>query len=121
MTDIKLLPLPNCGSGFYEDNVWHDTFSKHQMEAYARANVEASTKCYRHMLCQSQDDVMKLREQLEWTVRQNDGLLNEGREYAARAGRMAGALRKIAALKVREYDDAVGIADETLDQEKGIG
>ncbi len=40
MSEVKLLPLPNSGSGFYEDNVWHDTFSKSQMVSYARANVE---------------------------------------------------------------------------------
>lgn len=38
-SNVELLPLPNSGSGFYEDNVWHDTFSKRQMEAYAHANM----------------------------------------------------------------------------------
>lgn len=43
-------------------------------------------------------EIEALREALDWTVQQNDELLNEGRELTARAERLAEALREM-----REY------------------
>ena len=69
MTDIKLLPLPEWMAVHVipDDGLKFDrpVYLKDRMEDYARANVEAGSKYYRDMLCQSQDDVMKLRDEAE--------------------------------------------------------
>lgn len=87
MTDIELLPLPNSGSGFYEDNVWHDAFSKRQMEAYARANVAHATEplkaeierlravrdSFQRVGIAAQARAERLAEEIDWIKSQPEG------------------------------------------------
>src|SRR5690606_9351055 len=119
-TDVKLLPLPNSGSGFYEDNVWHDTFSKRQMGSYARSNMEP---------------LSAENERLRAEAAKRDGIdpwavLLRAQEAEARAERLAEALRlalkwaevlptgePLRAESVRDLDNARA----ALDQEGGKG
>lgn len=68
--DVELLPLPEDVRAWLSSvrKVNNNGSAEHVelwFQSYARANVEASTKYYRDMLCQSQDDVMKLSAETE--------------------------------------------------------
>lgn len=69
-SNVELLPLPEDVRAWLSSmrKVNNDGSAEHVelwFQSYARANVEASTKYYRDMLCQSQDDVMKLSAETE--------------------------------------------------------
>lgn len=65
-SNVELLPLPKH-SGKATDMFGRKTklYNGIQMQDHAFACVEANTEYYRDMLCQSQDDVMKLSAENE--------------------------------------------------------
>lgn len=125
--DVELLPLPEM-----EPFATHGSL-KEWATAYARSCVARATaaqaaeierlKVVAHgfvdEIAARETKIEALREQLDWTVKQNDMLLDEGRKLTARAERLAEALRY--AVDNPEFDSETfdKMARAALEQEEG--
>lgn len=85
--DVELPPPWQCETAMCPD-------------LYTAGQVRA---CVAHATAAKDAEIEALREALDWTVRQNDELLNEGRELTARAGRLSEALQEIEGFTLSQF------------------